>query len=112
MTRAVPDPDLEIREEGHPDPQKIFWHFGSQFGLKIRGGGCGLPMPLPWICHCKGHAIVKKTITKICKMLDIINITIIIIIIISCSIISKAEGWRKGTCSKDAGEGQIPPKSH
>ena len=55
--RAVADPHLQIRGgPGHPDPdirwvgagvgvsglkKKLFWPFGPQFGLKIRGGGRG-----------------------------------------------------------------------
>ena len=44
---AVPNPDLEIRNgrsfrhldkgRGGRSPNKIFWPFGPQFGLKIRG---------------------------------------------------------------------------
>ena len=53
--RAVADPHLQIRGgPGHPDPdirwvgagvgvsglkKKLFWPFGPQFGLKIRGVG-------------------------------------------------------------------------
>ena len=45
---AVPDPDLEIKGGGSSrplhnrggwSPKKIFWPFGPQFGLKIRGKG-------------------------------------------------------------------------
>ena len=52
----VADLDLQIREGGdHPDPEiraggslRIFFRlFGSQFGLKIGGGG------FPWIRYCK-----------------------------------------------------------
>ena len=52
------DLDLQIREGGgHPDPEtrgaggslRIFFRlFGSQFGLKIGGGG-----GFPWIRYCK-----------------------------------------------------------
>ena len=37
----VPDPDLEIGAWGGGEaglPQKFFWPFRPQFGLKIRGG--------------------------------------------------------------------------
>ena len=56
----MPDPDLEIRGSGHPDPyikgggspppSKFFWPLGPHYGLKIRGGEP--PGPLPWIRHC------------------------------------------------------------
>ena len=39
------------RSDKKRSPKKIFWHFGPQFGLKIRGGP-GPPRPLPWIRHC------------------------------------------------------------
>ena len=64
----VLDPDLEIRRGGggggssRPlekggSPKKIFWSFGPQFGLKIRGRGP--PGPLPWIHHCNDHCFVR-----------------------------------------------------
>ena len=56
---ALPDPDLEIRwggrssrplDKGGRSPKNFFSPFGTQFGLKIKGGWA--PGPLPWICHC------------------------------------------------------------
>ena len=51
----MPDPDLEIRgaqssrplHKGGGSPKNIFWPFGPQFGLKIRGGGVDPPGPSP-----------------------------------------------------------------
>ena len=63
---AMANPDLQIREgPGHPDPEimgrggggggkggagtpkKIFWAFGPQFGLTIKGGRAPRPLPSP-----------------------------------------------------------------
>ena len=46
----VQDLELEIRGGGGRLQKKCFQPYGSQFGLKIRGGG--FSEPLPWICHC------------------------------------------------------------
>ena len=44
---SVADPDFEMRGEGGGwSPRKIFWPFGPQFGLKIRGE-LGPPGPFP-----------------------------------------------------------------
>ena len=45
---SVADPDFEMRGErgGGRSPRKIFWPFGPQFGLKIRGE-LGPPGPSP-----------------------------------------------------------------
>ena len=44
---SVADPDFEMRGEGGGrSPRKIFWPFGPQFGLKIRGE-LGPPGPSP-----------------------------------------------------------------
>ena len=49
---SVADPDFEMRGGGGGrSPRKIFWPFGPQFGVKIRGE-LGPPGPSPWICHC------------------------------------------------------------
>ena len=41
----MPDPDLEIggggEGRGPVSKRNVFWPFGPQFGLKIRGGGGG-----------------------------------------------------------------------
>ena len=63
---AVADADLQIGEGGGgssrpwdnvgPGLQNNFFRpFGPQFGLKIRGGGCDPPVPLPWIRHWCGQ---------------------------------------------------------
>ena len=56
---ALPDPDLEIRwgrssrplDKGGRSPKNFFSPFGTQFGLKIKGGGGGglraPPLDLP-----------------------------------------------------------------
>ena len=52
---AVLDPDLEIGGGGGEgwSPKKIFWSFGPQFRLKLRGEG-GVPsaptLDLPLLC--------------------------------------------------------------
>ena len=57
VTRALANPDLQIRGGGHPDPEikggggdrspkKFFPPFGRQFGLNIRVGGPALDPPL------------------------------------------------------------------
>ena len=44
----VQDLDLEIRRGGGGvSKKKCFQPYGSQFGLKIRGGGTGPPGPSP-----------------------------------------------------------------
>ena len=48
----VPEPDLEIRRgwgKGRLVSKRNY--SALQFGLKIRGLGGGLPVPLPWIPH-------------------------------------------------------------
>ena len=49
----MPDPDLDIRGGGHPDPEirgvvpkNCFREFGPQFGLKIRGEAPPQALPL------------------------------------------------------------------
>ena len=62
LRRAMPDPDLEIREARSFRPpggvggglQKFFFRpFKPHFGLKIRRGR-GPPGPLPWIRYWRG----------------------------------------------------------
>ena len=50
---AVADPDIQmgggviqtLRQGGYPVSKNFFRPFGSQFGIKITGGGAGDPAP-------------------------------------------------------------------
>ena len=52
------DPDLQIRGGGRGgwSPKNVFWSFGPQFGLKIRGGQApqAPPLDLPLVCLSHG----------------------------------------------------------
>ena len=65
---VVPDPDLEIREEGGGLPKNFFRPFRPQFGLKIKGAA---PRPLPWISHWRAvvvlvvHNLLNKDVLRL-----------------------------------------------
>ena len=86
------DPDLQIRGVGegggHSDPElgrartpKFFFRpFGPQFGLKIRAGGAGPPVPSPGSANCewfepKSHFMSR--LSMIVRVYVVLNRTVV-----------------------------------